>query len=74
MNRIKTPQRNALSKASLQDIMRIYVDGPKLADFDPTESINIWLTDGPGTRHIVGHALPQKSTGVFCSRSLCTYD
>ena len=53
MNRIKTAQRNSMSEAVLQDLMSICVDGPSLEDFDATESINVWLMEGTGTRHLM---------------------
>ena len=52
MNRIKTAQRNSMSEVVLQDLMSICVDGPSLEDFDATESINVWLMEGTGTRMV----------------------
>ena len=60
MNRIKTSQRNSLRQEVLQDLLRVCVDGPSLEDFDATDAINLWLSDGPGTRHIEGHKAPVK--------------
>ena len=40
--------------------MRVCVAGPYLEDFDATDAINLWLSDGPGTRHIEGHKAPVK--------------
>ena len=66
MNRIKTPQRNALASSTLNDLMTICVDGPSLEDFDPTAAVNAWLTSGPGTKHLGGHKLlgPPKKVGI----------
>ena len=52
LNRIKTAQRNSMSEVVLQDLMSICVDGPSLEDFDATESINVWLMEGTGTRMV----------------------
>ena len=57
MNRIKTAQRNSMSD------IRICVDGPSLEDFDATESINVWLMEGTGTRHLDGHQ-PKRTASV----------
>ena len=63
MNRIKTAQRNSMSEVVLQDLMSICVDGPSLEDFDATESINMWLMEGTGTRHLDGHQ-PMRTASV----------
>ena len=47
----------------LQDLMSICVDGPSLEDFDATESINVWLMEGTGTRHLDGHQ-PKRTSSV----------
>ena len=62
MNRIKTTQRNTLSHTTSQDLMTIYVDGPTFDDFDATERMNMWLTQGSGTTHLEGHR-PANVTG-----------
>ena len=41
-----------MSEVVLQDLMSICVDGPSLEDFDATESINVWLMEGTGTRMV----------------------
>ena len=63
MYRIKTAQRNSMSEVVLQDLMSICVDGPSLEDFDATESINVWLMEGTGTRHLDGHQ-PKRTASV----------
>lgn len=58
MNRLKTLNRNSLDQVSLQDLMNIVVHGPTMDDFSPDDSIDVWLTSGPGTRHTNGHLTP----------------
>ena len=45
------------------DLMSICVDGPSLEDFDATESINVWLMERTGTRHLDGHQ-PKRTASV----------
>ena len=64
MNKIKTSQRNSLTQTTLQDLMTICIDGPSLEEFDSTDSINYWLTAGPGTRHLDGHQVKHPDTAL----------
>ena len=52
-----------MSEVVLQDLMSICVDGPSLEDFDVTESINVWLMEGTGIRHLDGHQ-PNRTASV----------
>lgn len=56
MNRIKTSTRNSLGSETLNDLMRIAIDGPSIDLFDPSSAIENWLTNTRGTRHVSGHA------------------
>lgn len=60
-NIIKTNLRATLNQDSLQMLMRVKVEGPPLAEFNPTESIGHWLTSGSGSRHVGGHRPPTAS-------------
>ena len=44
--------------------MTICIDGPSLEEFDTTDSINYWLTAGPGTRHLDGHQVKHLDTAL----------
>lgn len=57
MNMIKTQGRTSMSQSTLQSLVRINVDGPKMENFSATKSIVHWMDCTPGTRHIRGHKL-----------------
>ena len=59
MNLIKTPNRCSLHEDTLQHLLRVYIEGPPLAGFNPDPAIDKWLTCGPGSRHVRGHNIPQ---------------
>ena len=50
-----------MSEVVLQDLMSICVDGPALEDFDATESINVWLMEGTGTRMVTNQRAHHQS-------------
>ena len=58
MNVLKTRYRTGLRQESLQSQLLVMTEGPELEHFDGDRAINHWLTVGPGTRHVSGHALP----------------
>lgn len=61
MNRIKTSLRSNLSTNTMNDLMRISIDGPDTCDYDPLLAIEHWQSTAKGTRHISGHSLHQQS-------------
>lgn len=62
MNRIKNPLRCSMSTETMNNLMRISIDGVKSADFDPSPAIEHWLFCTKGSRHVEGHALQKKAT------------
>ena len=61
MNRIKTSLRSSLSQDALRGLLRIMEHGAPVKEFDPAPGIQVFLTSGPGTRHIRGHVIPETS-------------
>lgn len=68
MNRIKTQSRTSMSQSTLQNLIRISVDGPSMQDFSATKSIIHWMDSSKGTRHVKGHKLPspKPKPKVYC--------
>ena len=65
MRRIKTEWRNQLNRSTLNDLMRIYLEGPDIVDFDPTPAIQQWFLAGvrkrrPDTVKPLNHDQAQK--------------
>lgn len=60
MNIIKTCLRTNLKQETLEALMRVKSDGPDLSQYNPTAAIHLWMSSGPGTRHLSGHQKPQK--------------
>ena len=65
MRRIKTEWRNQLNRSTLNDLMRIYLEGPDIVDFDPTPAIQPWFLAGvrkrcPDTVKPLNHDQAQK--------------
>ena len=58
MNLCKTSHRSCLTQDNLQHQLRIVIDGPELAKFDPVSSVLYWLKSG--NRHIT-HQKPKKA-------------
>lgn len=54
MNAIKTLGRSTLGQQNLLNQLRIVTCGPSVKDFDPTDSVNLWLNScsGSGSRHL----------------------
>ena len=44
MKRIKTEQRSLLLPSTLNDLMMIHINSPSIPEFDPTASLNDWLS------------------------------
>ena len=61
MNIEKNEKRTRMNQNTLQSLMIINTDGPKCDDFQPIESVKMWLNSGPGSRHISGHTLVKES-------------
>ena len=58
MNNQKTTLRTTLAHSTLDDIMRICIDGPTLREFNAERHVKSWTSNAKGTRHIKGHELP----------------
>ena len=56
MNQIKTCLRTRLNQETLNALMRIRLEGPEFKDFQPEESVNLWLRNSKGSRHVNGHS------------------
>ena len=60
MNRQKSKLRTHLSHQSLDDIMRINIDGDSMENFKPRRHILNWIGNADGFRHVEGHKPPLK--------------
>lgn len=60
MNRQKTSLRTTLSHSSLDDTMRIGIDGPEISKFNAPFHVSSWEKQSVGSRHIMGHEPPTK--------------
>ena len=60
MNKQKTNLRTTLSHSSLDDIMRICIDGKKIQDFEAGRHVDNWMSTTKGVRHVEGHEPPKK--------------
>lgn len=58
MNNQKTTLRTTLSHSTLDDIMRISIDGPPLEELKADSHVQSWISNAKGSRHIQGHELP----------------
>ena len=58
MNRQKTSLRTRLKAETLDDIMRITVDGPPLISFPEKKHVESWIKKSSTTRHTSGHKKP----------------
>lgn len=50
MKRIKSDWRSRLSNKSVDMLMRVTIEGPKLTDFSPRPHVNRWWFDGQRTK------------------------
>ena len=50
--------RTTLAHSTLDDIMRICIDGPTLQEFNAEQHVKSWTSNTKGTCHIKGHELP----------------
>ena len=55
MNLIKDKFRSSLETESLNHLMTVKLNGPSLAQFDPTEAIDRWYFSSKTTRHTSDH-------------------
>ena len=46
MKRIKTAQRNRLKTKTLDNLMRISIEGPSIEDWDPQPTLRRWESMG----------------------------
>ena len=46
MRQVKNDWRSKLHITTLNDCMRIYLEGPSIANFDPTNAIHNWYSAG----------------------------
>ena len=58
MNRQKTKSHTLLKMDILNAVMRICINGPKLADFDAAKSVKSWQQSGK--RHLESGHKPEK--------------
>ena len=58
INNQKTKLRTSLSNQSLDDIMRICIDGPDLKKCDTKSHVQNWVSSAKGTRYLDGHSNP----------------
>ena len=63
MNDEKTSLRTRLSNETLDDILRINVNGLPLDEFSPKPHVQSWINNVKGTRHVKGHATATKRKG-----------
>ena len=49
-NRIKSDTRVSLHSDTVEDLIRISVEGPSLEDFDARESVGSWFSQGQRAR------------------------
>ena len=57
MNIIKGKTRKLLGIETLNNLLKLKINGPTFEDFSPVESIIYWIDKSQGTRHINGHRL-----------------
>ena len=55
MNHEKTSLRSALREDTLDNIMRINIDGSPLDDFETNSYVSKWMDSSKTTRHIEEH-------------------
>ena len=64
MNREKTTLRTGLTEGTLDDIMRINIDGSELDNFESNVHVSAWLASAKTVRHLGGHKTPAKKKKV----------
>ena len=64
LNVIKDTLSTNLDDETLDDLMEISINGPTMANFDSSESIDWWLNATSGTRHVHGHNSHKVSASV----------
>ena len=64
-NREQTTLRTGLTaEGTLDDIMRINIDGRELDNFEPNVHVSAWLASAKTVRHLCGHKTPDKKKKV----------
>jgi hypothetical protein len=58
MKYLKSPLRTQLGQENLSNQLFIMQEGRSLEDFNPDPSIDHWLLNGKGHKHVRGHVLP----------------
>ena len=61
MNNEKNDLRTRLNNETLDDILRININGKPFEDFNHKQHVQSWLQT-KGTRHLKGHSKPTKRT------------
>ena len=69
MNNEKTDLRTRLNNETLDDILRININGKPFEDFNPKQHVQSWLQT-KGTRHLKGHSKPTKQNEKENKRKL----
>ena len=64
MNREKTTLRTGLTEVTLDDIMRINIDGRELDNFEANVHVSAWISSAKTVRHLDGHKTPAKKKKV----------
>lgn len=49
--------------------MRVHSDSPPIMPYNPNPAIYRWMDEGPGTRHIGGHKIPDRK-GIYKQKKL----
>ena len=65
MKRIKTAQRNCLNTATLDKLIRVSMEGPKVEEWDPFPALRLWERCNWGNRKI------ETSNTAICLISPC---
>ena len=65
MKRTKHDWRSSLKDGHLSDLMIIQLESKKVGEFDPTESIEFWLSSGQAPRRPYYKDKTDKDTGTF---------
>ena len=65
--RIKSDVRSSLHVSTTEDLIRISIEGPELAAFDPTPVVEKWLNSGQRSRrpHVVYKTWPEELVPVY---------
>lgn len=64
MNFVKNKYRTSMEIDSLNDLLMISLNGPPLAEFNPTQAVDRWFFKSKTPRHINGHKKPCKRSAT----------